>query len=93
MVIFLVRRLITALATIFVISIVSFIIIQLPPGDFLTTYMANLSATGERGSPELIISMRETYGLGEPVYVQYVKWMTESCCTVISVDQCHGASP
>ena len=72
---FLIRRLITALATIFAISIVSFIIIQLPPGDFLTTYMANLSATGERASPELMVSMRETYGLGEPIYVQYFKWM------------------
>jgi peptide/nickel transport system permease protein len=72
---FLIRRSITALVTIFVISIVSFIIIQLPPGDFLTTYMANLSATGERASPELMVSMRETYGLGEPIYIQYVKWM------------------
>jgi peptide/nickel transport system permease protein len=75
MVAFLIRRLITALGTIFAISVVSFIIIQLPPGDFLTTYMANLSATGERASPELIISMRDTYGLGQPVYVQYFKWM------------------
>lgn len=75
MIIFLARRLMAALVTIFVISVVSFIIIQLPPGDFLTTYMANLSATGERASPELVISMRETYGLGEPVYIQYFKWI------------------
>lgn len=75
MVNFLIRRSIAALMTIFAISVVSFIIIQLPPGDFLTTYMANLSATGERASPELIISMRETYGLGEPAYIQYFKWI------------------
>jgi peptide/nickel transport system permease protein len=73
---FLIRRSIAALATVFVISIVSFIIIQLPPGDFLTTYMANLAATGERASPEVLVNMRETYGLGQPIYVQYFKWIT-----------------
>lgn len=75
MVRFLIRRSIIALGTIFAISVVSFIIIQLPPGDFLTTYMANLSAMGERVPEELIANMRETYGLGEPIYVQYFKWM------------------
>ena len=72
---FLIRRSFAALVTIFAISIVSFIIIQLPPGDFLTTYMANLSAMGERVPDELLVSMRDTYGLGEPMYVQYYKWM------------------
>ncbi|MFC1959258.1 ABC transporter permease [Chloroflexota bacterium] len=75
MVRFLIRRSLIAVVTIFAISIVSFIIIQLPPGDFLTTYMANLSAMGERVPDELIVNMRETYGLGEPIYVQYFKWM------------------
>lgn len=73
---FLIRRSIAAMATIFAISIVSFIIIQLPPGDFLTSYMANLAALGERVPAELIENMRETYGLGEPLYIQYIKWMS-----------------
>jgi peptide/nickel transport system permease protein len=72
---FLIRRSIAALLTVIVISMVSFIIIQLPPGDFLTTYMANLAATGERASPEVLVSMRDTYGLGQPIYVQYFKWI------------------
>jgi peptide/nickel transport system permease protein len=72
---FLIRRSMAALVTIFAISIVSFIIIQLPPGDFLTTYAANLSAMGERVSDQILINIRETYGLGQPVYIQYFKWM------------------
>ncbi|MBN2304423.1 MAG: ABC transporter permease [Anaerolineae bacterium] len=72
---FLMRRSLAALATIWVISIVSFVIIQLPPGDFLTTYMANLREMGERVPEEQIAAMRERYGLGEPMFVQYYKWM------------------
>jgi peptide/nickel transport system permease protein len=72
---FLIRRSISAVATILAISVVSFIIIQLPPGDFLTSYMANLAALGERAPQEQIDAMREAYGLGEPIYVQYLKWM------------------
>ena len=72
---FLIRRSLAAVATIFAISVVSFVIIQLPPGDFLTAYMANLAQMGESVSPEIIQSARENYGLGEPIYIQYFKWM------------------
>lgn len=72
---FLVRRSLIALVTIFVISVVSFIIIQLPPGDFLTSYIANLSAMGERVPPEQIAAIRDAYGLGQPMYIQYLKWI------------------
>ena len=72
---FLIRRTIAAVVTIFAISIVSFVIIQLPPGDFLTAYMANLATMGEQVPAEQIDAMRERYGLGEPIYVQYLKWM------------------
>ncbi len=72
---FLVRRSLIALATIIAISIVSFIIIQLPPGDFLSSYIANLSAMGERVPPEQIAAIREAYGLGQPMYIQYLRWM------------------
>jgi peptide/nickel transport system permease protein len=72
---FIIRRSIIAIATLFAVSIVSFVIIQLPPGDFLTSYVANLAAQGERIPDEVIQNMRDTYGLGEPIYVQYAKWM------------------
>jgi peptide/nickel transport system permease protein len=64
-----------ALVTIWLISVVSFIIIQLPPGDFLTTYSANLRVMGEIAPEEQIEAMRDRYGLGEPIYIQYYKWI------------------
>ena len=47
---YLLRRLFLALITIWAISVVSFVIIQLPPGDFVDTYIANLSASGSQVS-------------------------------------------
>lgn len=76
MVQFIFRRTMMALVTIALISVVSFIIIQLPPGDFLTTYVATLSQQGDTIPQEAVNALREAYGLGEPVYVQYYKWMS-----------------
>lgn len=75
MVPFLIRRSFTAIAMIFAISIVSFAIIQLPPGDFLNTYIADLREMGERVPEEQITAARDRYGLNQPIYVQYAKWM------------------
>jgi peptide/nickel transport system permease protein len=61
--------------TLILVSIVSFIALQLPPGDYLTSYAAQLSSMGESPDLEAINSLRERYGLGEPVYVQYGKWV------------------
>ncbi len=72
---FFIRRSITAILTIWVISIVSFIIIQLPPGDFLSAYVANLASMGDQVPEEQLAAMREAYGLDQPIYVQYVKWV------------------
>lgn len=64
------------LLTLILVSMVSFILIQLPPGDFLTSYKAELEATGNRVSAELLEGLRKRYGLGQPIYVQYYKWMS-----------------
>lgn len=69
------RRVLLMIPTLFAISIVSFIIIQLPPGDFLTTLVSQLSSQGESVNQEALNSLRRQYGLGEPVYVQYFLWM------------------
>ncbi len=74
---FIVRRTLLAILTLFVISIVSFTLIQLPPGDFLTNYAAMLAEMGEGGIPaEQLVALQEAYGLNQPVYVQYFKWIT-----------------
>jgi peptide/nickel transport system permease protein len=73
---FLVRRLITMVWTLFGISILVFIIIQLPPGDYLSTYMAEIQAMGERVADEKIAFLREQYGLDKPLWQQYLVWVT-----------------
>jgi peptide/nickel transport system permease protein len=73
---FILRRVVLMIPTLFVISIISFMLIQLPPGDFLTSYVAQLRQQGDVVDEAQIIGLRERYGLGEPVYVQYFKWIT-----------------
>jgi peptide/nickel transport system permease protein len=71
---FIARRLGLGVFTIWAISVLSFAIIQLPPGDFVTTYIARLSESGGSavGQAE---ALRRAYGLDQPIYVQYLKWM------------------
>jgi peptide/nickel transport system permease protein len=71
---FLIRRMLIAMVMIVAISIVSFVIIELPPGDFMSAYTANLASTGESVPMEQLVALREHYGLDQPVYVQYWKW-------------------
>jgi len=69
-------RLLNAIPTLIAISIVAFFIIQLPPGDFLTTQMQALEAQGETVDPAFVEALRQRYGIGEPFWVQYGKWIT-----------------
>ncbi len=61
--------------TLFVISIVTFIIIQLPPGDYLTTYAAQLREQGDEVDEVLMARLKQRYGLGQPQHIQYLKWI------------------
>lgn len=73
---YLVRRLLIMVPTLFLISVVSFALIQLPPGDYLTTYVAKLSQGGESVQPEQLAALRARYALNQPMPVQYLKWIT-----------------
>lgn len=75
MIAFITRRLLLGLVTIWLISVLSFAIIQLPPGDFVDAYIAQLASSGSVVSAEEAASLRELYGLGQPFYVQYGKWI------------------
>ncbi len=75
MLIFIIRRLLLMIPTLIVISMISFVIIQLPPGDYLTNYMSNLAQTGEDADEATIESLRARYGLDKPIYYQYGKWI------------------
>lgn len=74
MVSYLTRRIFAGLLTIWAASILSFVVIQLPPGDYVTSYIANLQATGTVVSMEEAEALRQQYGLDQPIYVQYLKW-------------------
>lgn len=69
------RRLLYMIPTLIVISIIAFVIIQLPPGDYLTVYVAELAAQGEDVNDATLAQLRERYGLGLPWYQQYFRWM------------------
>jgi peptide/nickel transport system permease protein len=56
-------------------SFVIFAIIQAPPGDFLTAYVATLSSSGSSISADQIAALRHQYGLDQPFAVQYALWM------------------
>ncbi len=72
---YIIRRIILMVPVLFLISIVSFILIQLPPGDFLSTYMARVEAQERTVSPATIERLTRQYGLDRPVYVQYFVWV------------------
>jgi peptide/nickel transport system permease protein len=71
---YIIRRVLLMIPTLVAISIISFIIIQLPPGDFFSSYQAQLEASGEKIDQEELDAMRLRYGLDKPVYVQYAYW-------------------
>lgn len=70
------RRLLGMIPALFVISIITFIVIQLPPGDFFTTLQAELAATGGGQDKETIKMLQEIYGLDKPMLYQYFKWIS-----------------
>jgi peptide/nickel transport system permease protein len=76
MIAYTIRRLLLALVTVWAISVLSFVIIQLPPGDFVDAYISRMSANGSAVSAEEAQSLRKLYGLDRPIYVQYAKWMS-----------------
>src|ERR1700704_6161421 len=69
------RRAILAIFTVWAISMLSFAIIQLPPGDYVTSYIAQMASMGSVVTDEEAQNLRIQYGLGQPIYVQYYKWM------------------
>lgn len=69
------QRLLVFIPLLFLISIISFIIIELPPGDYLTTYVLLLESQGTRMADAQIENLRLYYGLDRAIYVRYAKWI------------------
>src|SRR3954447_23960338 len=72
---YLLRRLGLASITIFAITIVTFIILHLPPGDFVDAYAAQAAVSGTAISAAEADALRLAYGLNQPLWMQYFKWL------------------
>ena len=79
MIIFIIRRLFLGLFTLWVISIIAFVIVQLPPGDFVDLYVEELLIGNDLVKPAFSLAfeeaLRDEFGLDQPVIVQYGKWV------------------
>ncbi|AJC74137.1 ABC transporter permease [Pseudothermotoga hypogea DSM 11164 = NBRC 106472] len=71
---YLLRRLFFAIPLLFLIAVVSFIIIELPPGDYLTVYVMNLKQSGEAIDEAALQVLRTRYGLDKPLLVRFFIW-------------------
>jgi peptide/nickel transport system permease protein len=76
MFVYILRRVMYMIPTLLVVSILSFFIIQLPPGDYLSSYVATLRDQGDLVDEAELAALEQRYGLGQPIYVQYYKWMS-----------------
>jgi len=74
---YLMKRMFWAIPTLIVVSLISFIIIQLPPGDYVTAYAAELRNSGEHLTQAEEDAIRTRLGLNDPILVQYVRWISD----------------
>lgn len=73
---YIVKRLLYMIPTLIGMSLISFLIIQLPPGDYLTSMIATMSDSGQAVDPATIERLKEVYGFDDPFFVQYLKWIS-----------------
>ncbi len=74
---YLARRFLYMLLLMVMASVVSFIVITLPPGDYLTSYIMRLKAQGQDVGLDEELALRRQYGLDQPIYIQYFKWAAQ----------------
>ncbi len=75
---YIIRRVLYLIPTIIAISIVSFAIIELPPGDYLTSMVAGMQVAGEMVDEAVLDALKRQYGLDQPLYMRYLKWAWQS---------------
>ncbi len=72
---YILRRLLAMVPFVLLTSVTVFVLIQLPPGDYISNYAAQLAESEERLDSAALANLRERFGLGEPMHVQYFKWI------------------
>ena len=71
------KRLLTLIPLLILISMLAFLIIELPPGDYVTRYIADLQMKGMQVTEEDTIRLRAMYDLDKPMPIRYVNWITK----------------
>ncbi len=71
---YIIQRLLLMMITLVAVSLVSFVIIELPPGDYVTAYAATLASSGDSVDQARLDSLRKQFGLDLPIYQRYLKW-------------------
>lgn len=74
---YIVKRVLMFIPTLILISMLVFFVIQLPPGDYVSQYIAKLATEGEYVDADYASELRAEYGLDLPVYQQYIKWVKD----------------
>lgn len=72
---YILKRIVWMIPFMFAVSVVAFLLIQAPPGDYLTTYIAKLGESNELLDQASVDNLRKRFGLDQPLYVQYFKWV------------------
>ena len=72
---FIVQRLLLLPILLVLFSIIVFWLVQAPPGDFLTSYVANLASGGSSIQEEQVEALRHQFGLDQPMHIRYLRWM------------------
>jgi len=75
MIAYILRRIAIIIPTLVIVSIITFIIIQLPEGDYFTTLQAEIAETGGGQDKEVIKKLEEIYGMDKPMHIQYLRWV------------------
>jgi len=74
---YIIKRVLMFIPTIILVSILVFFVIQLPPGDYVSSHISALMSDGEMVSDEEAKAMREDYGLDKSIAEQYIKWVSD----------------
>ena len=73
---YVIKRIFYMIPTLFGLSLIAFMIIQLPPGDYITSLIASMQDSGANVDPRQVERLREVYGFNDPIWIQYFKWIT-----------------
>lgn len=76
MIVYITQRIFMAIPTLLLVALVGYVSMELPPGDYVTRYVAQLEASGQSGARDRGATLRQLYNLDDPTSVRFVRWLT-----------------